>query len=174
MRGFSRTLLLVGAMIGAWTGARAEVHADHPACHHAEPAPSHTELRLSPALRDLLRAEMREIAGAMQRMTPAVAAADWAVIAAAARGIRASYILAKRLTPAQSGELERVLPAPFKALDADFHGRAGKLAAAATAHDAELVVFHYARLVEACTSCHAAYARTRLPGFAAPGHRAER
>jgi hypothetical protein len=36
------------------------------------------------------------------------------------------------------------------------------------AQAAELVVHHYSRLLETCTVCHAAYARARLAGFAAP------
>jgi hypothetical protein len=42
------------------------------------------------------------------------------------------------------------------------------LGAAAAAHDAELVMFHYSRLLESCTRCHAAYAGARFPGFTSP------
>ena len=72
----------------------------------------------------------------------------------------------KKLTPSQAEELERALPQRFKELDAEFHLRAQRLGAAAAAHDAELVVYHYSRLIESCTTCHAAYAGTRFPGFA--------
>jgi len=57
------------------------------------------------------------------------------------------------------------LPAQFKQLDAEFHQRADSLAMAAEAHDPELVVFPFSRLVETCARCHAAYAKSRFPGF---------
>lgn len=49
-----------------------------------------------------------------------------------------------------------------------YHQRAEMLGAAAAAHDAELVMFHYSRLLESCTRCHAAYAGARFPGFTSP------
>jgi cytochrome c556 len=79
----------------------------------------------------------------------------------------------KQLTPAQAKELEQALPEGFKRLDAEFHQRAEKLGAAAGAHDPELTAFHFSRLVESCTKCHAAYAQSRFPGFASdhpPAH----
>lgn len=134
----------------------------------AETVVAKQELALSPEVRELLRAEMREVATGTQQLAVAIAGADWTGIAATADRIRASYIMAKRLSPAQRAELERVLPERFRLLDAGFHDRAARLGAAAVAHDAELAAFHYSRLVEACTTCHAAFARTRFPGFGRP------
>jgi cytochrome c556 len=74
----------------------------------------------------------------------------------------------KKLTPAQAKELANALPEQFKQLDAEFHQRAEKLGAAATAHDPELAVFHYSRLVESCVRCHASFAGKRFPGFDSP------
>jgi cytochrome c556 len=74
----------------------------------------------------------------------------------------------KKLTPTQAGELEKALPEQFKQLDAEFHQRAERLGAAAAVHDAELVVFHYSRLVESCVRCHSAFASKRFTGFASP------
>jgi cytochrome c556 len=74
----------------------------------------------------------------------------------------------KSLTPVQADKLEKALPAGFKALDAEFHERAERLAAAAATHDPELVAYQYSRLLENCTRCHAAYARHRFPGFTSP------
>ncbi|MCK6371908.1 MAG: hypothetical protein L6Q83_11415, partial [Gammaproteobacteria bacterium] len=53
----------------------------------------------------------------------------------------------------------------FRRLDAEFHARAGKLAAAARAGDAELAAYHHSRLLEGCMSCHAVFAAARFPGF---------
>lgn len=76
----------------------------------------------------------------------------------------------RKLTPAQTKELEQALPDPFKKLDAEFHQRAQKLGEAAEAHDSELVAFHFSRLIESCTVCHSAYAKSRFPGFSSTAH----
>lgn len=131
----------------------------------AEGNPGNQDLTLSPDLAELLRAEMREIATGVQGIALSLAAADWTAVRDTSEKIRASYIMEKRLTKAQAAELEEALPAPFKVLDARFHQRAARLAAAAAAHDAELAVFHYSRLIESCTQCHALYAARRFPGF---------
>ena len=128
----------------------------------------HQVINLSPDLLELIRAEMLEVTSGVQNIVPALAAADWATIAETSEKIRASYILERSLTPAQLEELEQKLPEPFKQMDAEFHQRAEKLGAAAAAHDAELVVIHYSRLLDSCTRCHAAYAGARFPGFNPP------
>jgi cytochrome c556 len=134
----------------------------------AEPPDSSQEISLSPGVRELLLAEMREIAAGVQSVATALALGDWKSIADTSARIRASYILEKQLTPAQAEELERALPQDFKRLDAEFHARAEQLGSAALAHDAERVAFQYSRLLENCAACHAAFARTRFPGFAPP------
>ena len=136
--------------------------------HAAEPTAPSRALQLSPGVKALLTAEMVEIARGVQGMTLSIASADWASIQSISTRIHASYILERQLTPAQAEELERALPERFKELDAEFHARALRLGAAAAAHDAELVVYQYSRLIESCTACHAAYAAARFPGFAAP------
>lgn len=135
----------------------------HP--YAAETQAQHQDIELSPGLLKLLRAEMREIAGGVQRIALSLATADWKAIQETSTKIRASYILEKKLTPAQAKELEQALPEQFKRLDAEFHQRAEKLGAAAASHDHELVAFQYSRLVENCAQCHAAYAKSRFPGF---------
>jgi cytochrome c556 len=126
------------------------------------------DIHLSPELLELLRAEMREVTAGVQGIIPLLATADWAAIAAIGEKIRASYIMEKSLTPEQAEELENALPDQFQQLDAEFHQRAEKLGAAAQARDAELVVFHYNRLLESCVRCHAAHAGSRFPGFMPP------
>jgi cytochrome c556 len=132
----------------------------------ADPLTARHDVRLSPDLLNLLRSEMREIAGGVQSITLSLVTADWNSIQATSAKIRASYIMEKKLTPAQAKELEQALPPQFKRLDAEFHQRAEKLGAAAATHDYELVAFQYSRLLENCAQCHSAYAKSRFPGFA--------
>lgn len=120
---------------------------------------------MSPALLELLRAEMRELITASQAISVALPTGDWAQIEATSEQMRESYILKKKLTEAQKKELGS-LPEPFKQLDEQFHLKAEKLAHAASAHDAELTAFYFARLLEGCAECHAAYAQQRFPGLA--------
>jgi len=134
-----------------------------------EPYAPHQAVELSPSLLDVLRAEMRALAEGVQSIALALPTADWKTIQDTSSKMQASYIMEKKLTPAQAKELAQVLPAHFKQLDTEFHQRAARLGVAAAAHDPELVAFHYARLVESCAVCHAAYARSRFPGFAPPG-----
>jgi cytochrome c556 len=134
----------------------------------AEPQGAYQEVRLSPELLKLLRAEMREISAGVQGMALSLASADWQSIQETSEKIRASYLMEKQLTPALVAELEQALPEHFKRLDAQFHQRAERLGTAAAAHDPELVAFHYSRLVESCALCHSAYAKSRFPGFASP------
>jgi cytochrome c556 len=133
------------------------------------------DVKLSPQVLELLRAEMREVSAGVQAMAFSIASGDWRAIQNTSARIRASYIMEKKLTPAQARELETVLPPRFKVLDAEFHDRAGKLGAAAAAHNAKLVVAQYSRMLEGCTVCHAEFAKSRFPNFAsrsdpAPGH----
>lgn len=134
----------------------------------AEPLAPHQGIELSPDLLNLLRAEMREIAGGVQGIALSLATANWMSIQETSTKIRASYIMEKKLTAAQTKELEQALPEHFKQLDAEFHQRAEKLGAAAAAHDPELVAFQYSRLIESCALCHSAYAKSRFPGFSSP------
>lgn len=129
------------------------------------------DLKLSPELLKLLRAEMGEIAGGVQGIALSLAIADWRPIQETSEKIRASYIMEKKLTAAQARELEQALPEHFKQLDSEFHHRAEMLGQAAAVHDPETVLFHYSRLIESCTCCHSAYARSRFPGFAAAKQR---
>jgi hypothetical protein len=130
-----------------------------------ETHPTQHALHLSPELTELLREEMQALLTGMQSIASAIATADWKSIADKSTEIRASYILDQKLTPPQREELDSSLPEHFKRLDADFHHEARKLEAAATNHDAQLAAFHYYRLLESCTDCHAQYAVSRFPGF---------
>jgi len=151
-------MVLAAGLATAWTPA-----------YGAGPGDSSHELSLSPDVLNLLRAEMRDIGGGVQGMALSIATGDWASIQKTAARIQGSYIMQQKLTPAQAQELKTALPARFKRLDAEFHQRAGKLAAAAAEHDLERVTFQYSRMLETCASCHSEFARSRFPGLAPPG-----
>jgi hypothetical protein len=123
------------------------------------------DLQLSPELKQLLRAEMRALLNGVQSLPVGIATADWKSVAETSAQIRSSYILDQKLTPAQKKELSASLPEHFKRLDSNFHREAKKLEAAAANHDAQLSAFHYYRLIETCTACHAIYAPSKFPGF---------
>ncbi len=131
-------------------------------------APAKQPLQLSAELMELLRAEMQALLGAVQTIPAGIATGDWQRVAETSTKAGASYILAQKLTAQQRQELKEKLPDLFKHLDAAFHAEAEKLAAAARQHDAQLSSFHYYRMLETCTACHAVYATTRFPGFAPP------
>ncbi len=140
----------------------------------AETHGSYSGLKLSQPVLELLREEMREVTVGVQGIAPAIATGDWAFVESTSLKIRKSYIMEKKLTAAQSEELEGALPDQFKRMDAEFHARAEKLGAAAASHDAELAIYHYARMLEGCTQCHARFTPARFPGFvssAQDGHR---
>jgi hypothetical protein len=142
---------------------------------NAQEAPSaQNDLHLSPELTELLRAEMRALLTGIQSIASGIATADWKSVADKSAQIRASYILDQKLAPAQREELDTSLPEHFKRLDSGFHLEARKLEAAATSHDAQLAAFHYYRLLESCTDCHARYASSRFPGFKPSAENAHR
>jgi cytochrome c556 len=148
VRIFLATLVLICAAAGA-----------------QEKQPGQNDLHLSPQLTELLRAEMRTLLAGIQSIASGIATADWNAVADLGAQMRASYIADQKLTPALREELETSLPEHFKRLDSDFHHEAGRLEAAAASHDSQLVTFHYYRLLETCTTCHALYAAARFPGF---------
>jgi hypothetical protein len=131
-------------------------------------------LALTPKLRAALVAEMGGIRQGMSVLAPALAMGEWETVAGQAERIRDSYIMQQKLSPAELQELERVLPADFVVRDAGFHQHAEGLAHAARAHNSELAVFYFSRMLEGCGACHARYATHVLPGYrsAEPaGHR---
>jgi hypothetical protein len=130
-----------------------------------EKPPARNDLKISPELLEMLRAEMRALLTGVQSLPAGIAMADWKTVANTGAQMRASYILDKKLTAAQRKELGASLPEHFKRLDADFHLESKKLEEAATNHDAQLSAFHFYRLIETCTTCHSLYATSKFPGF---------
>lgn len=131
----------------------------------AEATAAGQDVNLPPELSNLLRAEMREITAGAQSMVVALVTGDWKTIAETSARIRDSYIMQQQLTPEQVATLERALPERFKHLDLEFHRWAERVGAAAAAHDAERVANELSRLLETCTTCHAAFAPSRFPNF---------
>lgn len=131
----------------------------------AAPVAGSETLTLSAELRALLQAEMREIAAGVQTITLALATAEWQAAEAAAIRIRDAYLGHEKFPQAQREEMQRVLPAGFRAIDAGFHERADRLARAAAARDGELAAYHLFRLNETCIACHSQYVGYRFTGF---------
>lgn len=126
-----------------------------------------SDLHLSAGLQQLFRQEMGALLEGTQRIAAALPAANWSEIGATSTAMQHSYVLEKKLTREQQEELAR-LPAEFQRLDEAFHVRAGKLERAAREQDARSVVFQFSQLLEACTTCHAQFAKTRFPAFSVP------
>ena len=156
----ARTAFLVVSLLVGLVFASSSVPAGEP---HSDA--SKQDIQLSPALMDLLRAEMREISAGMQAISLSLATADWLSIQETSGKIRDSYIMKKTLTPAQKEELKHALPERFKHLDGAFHQRANKLAEAAANRDPEAAIFQYSRMIENCVNCHSVYAQSRFTGF---------
>lgn len=121
-------------------------------------------LQLSPDLRQLFQAEMRELLVGTRTIAESLPVANWESIATSAAAMRDSYVLEKKLTKAQEAELAK-LPGQFRVIDQAFHLRADKLVAAANARDAEAVSFQLSRLLDTCVSCHSSYAASQFPNF---------
>ena len=133
---------------------------------YAESPGSSATVQMSPELRQLFQAEMRELLGGTRSIAESLPVANWDAIGTSASTMRDSYVLEKKLTETQVAELSK-LPEQFKAIDQAFHLRADKLVVAAKARDAEAVSFQLSRLLDTCVSCHSTYAASQFPGFEA-------
>lgn len=138
-------------------------------------APASPTQQLPAELRSVFLAEMRHLEAELQMLTSAVARGDWEAVGVSADRIRSAFILERDLTDDQRRTLRATLPDDFVALDHRFHRTAERVAEAARAQDAEVAGFFTWQLLDACTGCHARYARHRFPGLvpkeaSAPGH----
>lgn len=122
------------------------------------------DLRLSADLQKLFQQEMLALLTGAQTIAASLPVGNWEAIVETSATMRHSYVLEKKLTPAQEDELSR-LPDEFKSLDESFHLRTSKLERAAVARDAEAVAFQFSRLLESCTECHARFARAKFPAL---------
>ena len=149
--------MTITTLMGIWIGSSL--------AYAQAPAILHDDLQLSQDLRTLLQSEMREIAGASQAVVMSFVMGDWQSIQRISEQIRASYVMERNISDSQKQELEDKLPDHFKRLDSEFHARAERLGIAAAAEDPEIIAFHYYRMLETCATCHAAFAKSRFPGF---------
>ena len=130
----------------------------------AQPTTPGAALQMSPELRQLFQAEMRELLAGTRTIAESLPVANWEGIATSAAAMRDSYVLEKKLTKAQEAELAK-LPEQFRLMDQALHLRAEKLVAAAKARDTEAVSFQLSRLLDTCVSCHSSYATSQFPNF---------
>lgn len=133
--------------------------------HTTAPENKAPVLALSAKLRAALMAEMVGVKEGVGELSGFIATGDWDAAALRAERIRDSYIMKQKLTPAELGELERVLPAEFVQLDEAFHRHAEGLVQAAKASNYELTVFYFSKMMEGCGNCHARYAPHVFKGF---------
>jgi hypothetical protein len=108
----SRLLKTIVIIIGSTLAGAVHTYAEEP---HA--------IELSPALHNLLKAEMQELTIAVQTIPVALATGDWKTIQDTSSNMQSSYMMEKNLTPAETEELAHALPARFKQLDAQLHQR---------------------------------------------------
>ncbi|MCF7980349.1 MAG: cytochrome c [Pseudomonadales bacterium] len=130
--------------------------------------PNSHQIQLPDDIRLLVRQEMNELKKGMESLVFLVVSAQWLDIEKLAASIENTFIMKKALSKEQMQQLHSSLPAAFKQYDKTFHGYAGKLSAAAKAHDLELVQYYRYKMNEACTGCHSKFATHRFTGFNQP------
>lgn len=120
-----------------------------------------------PRLQTLLREEMRALQTGISKIANALPQGDWKTVANTAMTIHDSFIFQQKLTAQDREHLHHLLPPEFVSLDQQFHQRAARLQAAATAEDADLSLYHFSRLIESCIHCHQRFATQRFPALQA-------
>ena len=99
----------------------------------------------------------------MKLLVAAIISGNWDQASDIGSKIHDSYILKQKLTKAQAEELHRTLPVSFQEMDQVLHRYAAKLARAAKNKNAELTVFYFYKMTDACLGCHTRYATHRFP-----------
>lgn len=154
---------------GGTSGTSGATSADEGASPAAGSSAPPQDLDLPPRFSELIRAEMREIEGAMQEELSHLARAEAAEGAELARRIEASFVMKARMSDAERKELRSLLPETFLAFDRDFHRRAGRMAKAFEAGDFDTAADLYAEMNRACVRCHSRFATERFPAFTGGG-----
>ncbi len=127
-------------------------------------------LPLSTKHRAALTAEMLGVKAGVAELSGSIAMAEWKATAQQAERIRDSYIMKQKLTSSELAELEHALPADFVDKDGEFHRHADGLAHAAEAHNYELEVFYFSKIMEGCGACNTRYATHVFKGFELTNH----
>lgn len=105
-------------------------------------------LPLEPAMALHQKAQMRGHLKAVQQVTTALAAGDWAAVEAAAARMGSSPGMLQTCERMGAGA------AGFSEQAADFHRRADAIGAAARGHDAGAALTALSDTLAACTACH--------------------
>ena len=121
--------------------------------------------KLPDRVRGLLLQEMNAILGASQTILDAIVRGDHERVADRARAIHDSFILKQEMTAADRRALKKAVPRDFIRRDRAFHELTGELAAAARERDGARERELFARMIDACTGCHARYAGDRFSGL---------
>lgn len=141
----------------------APVSAGYEQTHKRLHQPPTASQKLSPRLRQLLIKEMLALQKGMKLLVAAIISGNWDKASDIGSKIHDSYILKQKLTKAQAEELHRTLPVSFQEMDQALHQYAAKLAQAAKNKNAELTVFYFYKMTDACLGCHTRYATHRFP-----------
>ena len=126
--------------------------------------PNTAVTKLSDETRNLFKAEMSFIKNGMDEILYAMISGDDEKVEEVAGEIRDSFVFTKSLKPHNVKEL-KTLPKEFFEVDAQLHGGAADLAAAAEFNDKEAMQKSYFAMVNSCTKCHATFATHRFSNF---------
>ncbi|NOX93746.1 MAG: cytochrome c [Alphaproteobacteria bacterium] len=121
--------------------------------------------KLTPKTRELLRKEMVSINDASQEIFSALIAGDDVQVALLAQQIHDSFILKQSMTTEDKAHLMTVAPKGFVEMDKRFHEISAELAQAARAENRPLQQQQFARMIKACSACHALYGTDQFPKF---------
>lgn len=120
---------------------------------------------LPPRVRGLLIQEMQAILGATKAILDALVRGEDVIVADNARAIHDSFIMKQEMTEADREALIDTVPPGFLERDRQFHELSARLAGAARRGDKPQQAALFADMLDACTGCHARFARGRFPGF---------
>ena len=115
-------------------------------------------LELPTHFRELLKAEMNKIDGAMKALLTDLVVGRPDKAAELANNIHQSFILKQKLSPEELKKLVGHLPRPFIKLDRAFHGQAKTLAGLARKRRFPAAARLYGKMVQGCVTCHQRYA----------------
>ncbi|KAA3638653.1 MAG: hypothetical protein DWP95_12200 [Proteobacteria bacterium] len=116
-------------------------------------------------IRSLLIEEMQAITTSMDVIFRALVAGEHDQVVPQAQAIHDSFIMAQKMTEADSKTLEEVLPEEFIKRDQAFHHLSAELAEAARNKDQAKQFKLYQDMQQACLACHQKHALDRFPNL---------
>jgi hypothetical protein len=120
---------------------------------------------LSPSIRALLISEMQALANAMARIHRAMVLGDHRTVAAEAKAVHDSFVLARELSESQRQEIRTKLPPAFVSADQAFHELSARLIEASSQEDVRLERLWFDEMTRACLDCHRTFAGKRFVGL---------